>query len=56
MTKPDRARRRFLAALALYLAWVGVLAGMAVTSSNRPPETLVPAATGATTPTRSTSP
>ena len=29
--------RRFAAALVVYLAWVGVLAVMAVTSSTRPP-------------------
>ena len=37
MTKSNPARRRFLAALALYLGWVGALAAMAVTSSYRPP-------------------
>ena len=34
---PNPARRRFAAALALYLAWVIALAAMAVTSSERPP-------------------
>ncbi len=32
------ARGRFLGALGLYLAWVGILAAMAITSSYRPPE------------------
>jgi hypothetical protein len=31
-----------VAALALYLAWVGAIAAMAVTSSNRPPSKLLP--------------
>lgn len=44
MTKWSPARRRFVAALALYLAWVGILAAMAITSSKRPPTKLVPAA------------
>lgn len=44
MTKPNPARRWFAAALGLYLAWVGVLTAMAVTSSKRPPHPLVPGA------------
>lgn len=44
MTRPNLARRCFLAAMALYLAWVGVLAAMAVTSARRPPATLLPPA------------
>ncbi len=37
------ARRRFLAALGLYLIWVGALAAMALTSAERPPGRPVPA-------------
>ena len=48
MTRTDSARRRFLAALGLYLIWVGVLAAMAVTSADRPPATLVPQSAGET--------
>ena len=40
MTRPDAARRRFAAALFLFLAWVGVLLTMAATSSKRPPSHL----------------
>ncbi len=40
MTRPDAARRRFVAALFLFFAWVGVLAAMAATSSMRPPKNL----------------
>ncbi len=40
MTRPDPARRRFVAALFLFFAWVGVLLTMALTSSYRPPEHL----------------
>ncbi len=47
MTASRSTRRRFLAALALYLAWVGTLAAMAITSSNRPPASLLPAETDA---------
>jgi hypothetical protein len=44
--KPNSARRRFVAALALYLIWVGALVAMAVTSSERPPAKPQPPATG----------
>lgn len=44
MTTPGSARRRFLAALALYLVWVGVLAAMAVTTGKKPPHRLIPPA------------
>jgi hypothetical protein len=49
MTRPDTARRRFAAALFLYLAWVAALATMAVTSSRRPPVALYPPAADAPT-------
>jgi hypothetical protein len=43
---PNSARHRFVAALALYLIWVGALVAMAVTSSERPPAKPVPSAVG----------
>jgi hypothetical protein len=39
---PRTARNRFVAALALYLFWVGTLLAMAVTTAERPPAKLVP--------------
>jgi hypothetical protein len=35
-------RQRFLAALLVYLSWVAVLAGLAVTSSTRPATRMAP--------------
>jgi hypothetical protein len=40
--KLNSARQRFVAALALYLIWVGALVALAVTSSERPPAKLIP--------------
>jgi hypothetical protein len=40
----DRDRRRFLAALGLYLIWVAALAGLAVVSGQRPATWPAPAA------------
>ena len=40
------ARRRFFAALALYLIWVITLLGMAATTAERPPERLAPPPAG----------
>ena len=47
MTNPSAVRRRFIAAMALYVAWVGVLAAMAITSSYRPPKQILRSAEGA---------
>jgi hypothetical protein len=44
MTEPQTARRRFLAAVGLYVIWIGVLAAMAVTSAEKPRATLIPPA------------
>lgn len=44
MTKLDPVRRRFMAALALYLVWVGVLAAMAVATAKKPAARLFPPA------------
>src|SRR5262249_30255989 len=41
MAKSDPARRRFMAALALYLVWVGALTAMAVTTGKKPPAHIV---------------
>jgi hypothetical protein len=52
--KLNSARHRFIAALALYLIWVGALVAMAVTSSERPPAKLIPAAPSDDAPTAPT--
>jgi hypothetical protein len=52
--KLDSARRRLVAAVALYLLWIGALVAMAVTSSERPPVKLVPSAPGGDAPTART--
>jgi hypothetical protein len=43
---PKSARHRFVAALALYLLWVGTLLAMAVTTAERPRVRLVPPPAG----------
>jgi hypothetical protein len=40
------ARQRFVAALALYLVWVGTLVAMAVTTAERPAAKPAPAPAG----------
>jgi hypothetical protein len=52
--KPITARHRFLAALALYLTWVGALVAMAATSSERPLAKPAPGIVGGDTPTART--
>ncbi len=54
--KPDSARHRFVAAVALYIVWVGALVAMAVTSAERPPAKLIPASAGEDTPAARTPP
>ncbi len=53
--KPTSARHRFVAALALYLIWVGSLVAMAVTSSERPPAKPLPSPAGVEKPAASPS-